>query len=189
PAVAAGSVGRFGAVGGDVLAHPGGVPDAAAHGEVHARGLALRRGDRGADVELGIRAAEPGRVECAGQDDGLVGDARQHRGGFHHGVGAVGDQHVPGRLGGDGGAQQLAVLGGDVQAVLADDRDDGVAEGDAELVQDAADLRFADLEVGLVVEIHLVDGAAGGDDQQFVHGPSSFAGRGLYVPVPTGRAG
>jgi len=52
-----------------------------------------------------------------------------------------------------------------VQAVLAQDRYHGEAKRHAELAQDAADLRIADLIVGLVVEIHLVDRAAGGDDQ------------------------
>src|SRR5690606_11257986 len=33
----------------------------------------------------------------------------------------------------------------------------------------STDLRVADLEVGLVVEIGLVDGPASGDDQQFFH--------------------
>ena len=73
------------------------------------------------------------------------------------------------RLRGDGGAQQFAILGVDVQAVLAQDRDHVEAEGDAEFLQDPADLRLADLEVGLVVEVDLVDGAAGGDDQKLFH--------------------
>src|SRR3546814_2727087 len=73
------------------------------------------------------------------------------------------------RLRGDRRAQKFAVLGGDVQRVLAQDRDHLEAERDAQVLEDAADLRLADLVVGLVVEVHLVDGAAGGDDEKLVH--------------------
>src|SRR3546814_18751051 len=73
------------------------------------------------------------------------------------------------RLRGDRRAQKFAVLGGDVQRVLAQDRDHLEAERDAQVLEDAADLRLADLVVGLVVEVHLVDGAAGGDDETLVH--------------------
>ena len=80
------------------------------------------------------------------------------------------DQHASGILRRDGGAQQFAVAVADVQAVLAQDRDHVEGERHAQLFQDAADLRLADLEIGLVVEIDLVDGAAGGDDAQSIHG-------------------
>ena len=88
-------------------------------------------------------------------------------------------------LRGDGGAQQLAVGIGDVQRVLADDRDHVEAERDAELLEDAADLRLADLEVRLVVEVDLVDGAAGGDDAELVHRRMSPGVRGAIIRPPT----
>src|SRR3546814_2940108 len=142
------------------------------HGDVDARRQRLHRADRAADVELGIRTAEARRVQRAGQDDGLAGDGGQHLCRLDHGVGAVGDQHLPRRLRGDRRAQKFAVLGGDVQRVLAQDRDHLEAERDAQVLEDAADLRLAGLVVGLVVEVHLVDGAAGGDDEKPVHNVS-----------------
>src|SRR5690606_8214188 len=72
---------------------------------------------------------------------------------------------------------QLAVGILDVQRVLAHDRQDVVAERDAEFVEDAPDLRLADLVVRLVVEVDLVDRAAGGDDAELVHGKPVCWGR------------
>ena len=77
----------------------------------------------------------------------------------------MGDQHVARGLCGDGVAYQFAVGFADVQRVLADDGDDVEAERDAQFLQDAADLRVADLEIGFDIEVDLVDGATGGDDQ------------------------
>src|SRR4249919_1000759 len=68
------SVERFEAVGSDVLAHPGRVPDPTVHGDVHAWWQRLDRTDRRADVELRIRTAETRRIQRAGQDDRLVGN-------------------------------------------------------------------------------------------------------------------
>src|SRR5690606_4778442 len=160
---------RFEAVGVDVLAHLLRVPDAAVHGDVDAFGQRLHRADRATDVELGIGAAEAGRAQRAGHDDGLAGNAAEHLAGGDHRVGAVGDQHVAGRLCGDGGTDQFAVGIGDVQRIVEQDRDQVEAEGDTQLAKDYADLRIADLVVGFVVEIDLVDRATGGDDQELFH--------------------
>src|SRR5690606_10648712 len=54
----------------------------------------------------------------------------------------------------------------------------------------APDLRVADLVVGLVVEIDLVDGSAGGDDQQFFHHETPMGGHaGPPSMRPGARAG
>ena len=82
------------------------------------------------------------------------------------------DEHVPRGLRRDRRAHQLAVGGIDVQAVLAQDRDHVEPERDAQFLEDAPYLRFADLVIRLVVEIHLVDRAPGGDDQQLIHAAS-----------------
>lgn len=156
------------------------VPHAPVHGDVHAIGQRLHRADGGADVEHGIGALEAGRVERAGEHDDLAGDAGQHLRGLDHGVGAVGDQHVAGRLRLDRAPHQCAVLAGDVQAVLADDRDDVEAEGGADRLQDLADLRRADLERRLVVEVDLVDRPARGDDAEVIHG-APLAGTGAIL--------
>src|SRR3546814_3784307 len=71
------------------------------HGDVDARRQRLHRADRAAAVELGIRTAEARRVQRAGQDDGLAGDGGQHLCRLDHGVGAVGEQHLPRRMRGD----------------------------------------------------------------------------------------
>src|SRR5690606_39836929 len=63
--------------------------------DIHAIGQALHGTDRAANVEHRIRALETRRIECASEDDDLVLDAGEHGGGFDHGVGAVGDQHMP----------------------------------------------------------------------------------------------
>ena len=81
----------------------------------------------------------------------------------------MGDQHVARVLRRDGGAQQVAVAGIDMQRILAKDRDHIEAERDSKFLEDASDLWLADLEIRLVVEVDLVDGAAGGNDQQIVH--------------------
>jgi len=59
----------------------------------------------------------------------------------------------------------VAVLVGDVQRILAQDRNHIETERHAQLAQDHPDLRIADLVVRLVVEVDLVDRATGGDDQ------------------------
>ncbi len=141
------------------------VPDAPVHGDVHTARQRLHRADRAADVELRVRATEAGRAQRTGHHDGLVGDAAQYLAGLHHRVGAVGHQYMAGWLRGDGGADQLAVFIGDVQRVLAQDRNYVEAEGHAQFAQDHPDLRIADLVVRLVVEVDLVDRATGGDDQ------------------------
>src|SRR5690606_20149408 len=95
-----------------------------------------------------------------------------------------------GGLRGHGGADQLAVDIGQVQRVLAQDRDDAEAEGDAQLLQDPPDLRLPHLEVGFVVEVHLVDGAAGGDDQQLFHsGFPAIDGAHILAAGRSGSAG
>src|SRR5690606_11781060 len=53
--------------------------------------------------------------------------------------------------------------------ILAQHRNHAEPERHPEFLQDLADLRLADLVVRLVVEVDLVDGAAGGDDEQLFH--------------------
>ena len=77
----------------------------------------------------------------------------------------MGHQDMLGGLCGNGGANQFAVGVVDVQRILAQDWDHIEAKRHAQLAQNHADLRVTDLIVRLVVEIDLVDGAAGGDDQ------------------------
>ena len=94
------------------------------------------------------------------------------------------------------GVNQCAFLVADVQAVLAHQSGDLEIEGDVHGVQDLADLGFADLVVALVIEIDLVDGSAGGNDEQFRDHSRSIAWQdrgeesfhmGLNDSVSTGR--
>ncbi len=186
---------RFEAVRGHVLAHVLRVENPPVHRDVHAARQRLHRTDRAADVELRIRTAETRRAQRAGHHDGLVRDRRQHLAGLHHRIGAVGHQHVPGRLRGDGGADQFAVFIVDVQRILAQDRNHVEAERHAQLAQDHADLGVADLVVRLVVEVDLVDRATGGDDQELFHHVHarnqdrySGAGPGTQMIRPGGRS-
>ena len=73
-------------------------------------------------------------------------------------------------------ADQFAVLRRQVQAVFAHQGIDFELESDLHGAKGLPDLRRADLVVAFVIEIDLVDGAAGRDDEQFLdHG---------WCPVP-----
>ena len=82
----------------------------------------------------------------------------------------------------DRGADARAVVVVHVQAVLAQHRQHFEREGDAERLEDVADLGLADLERRLVVEVDLVDRATGGDDGEVLHRSDPVAVRATAAP-------
>src|SRR5690606_8835224 len=84
--------------------------------------------------------------------------------GLHHRVGAVGDHVALGGVLLDVAADRGAIGVGEVQAVLPEQRYDVVLEARQPLGQDVPDLRLADFVAAFLVEIDLVDGAAGGEE-------------------------
>ena len=79
----------------------------------------------------------------------------------------MGDQHMTGIRGLDSCPDQLSFLFSHMEAVLAHQRYDLEIDCDVHGVQNLADLWFANLIITFIVEIDLVDRAAGGDDEQF----------------------
>jgi hypothetical protein len=87
----------------------------------------------------------------------------------------MGDQHMLAVVAGYGVPYQFAIVFIQVQAVLAQQRYHLEAKTHVHGMQYLADLRFADLVVTHVIEIDLVDGSAGCNDQQLVyHDKSRF---------------
>ena len=91
----------------------------------------------------------------------------------------MGDDHPLGGVTFDGLQYGLAILRRQVQAVLAQHALDIEIEGDVRLPEQDVDLGIADLELALLVEIDLVDGAAGGEYLDFHLRSPSFAADGF----------
>jgi len=127
----------------------------------------LNRADCAPDIEYRIRVAKAGRVQGARKYNGLPGNVAKHPGRLDHRIGTVCDQDVGGIGSGNSGVDQLPLLIPNVQTVLAHQGGYLDVEGHMHCMQDLADLRLTDLIVAFIVEIDLVDGAAGCDDEQF----------------------
>ena len=88
---------------------------------------------------------------------------------FDHGVGAMGDQYMAGVACRDDLVNSLSVLVSEMQAVFAHQGLDFKIKANLHVLEDLPDLRVANLVIAHVIEIDFIDGAARGDDQQFVH--------------------
>src|SRR5690606_15648445 len=117
-----------------------------------------------AQVKQRVRVAEAGRLHGAGEDDDLVLDVGQRRGGDGHGVGAMGDEDVIVGAGGNTGVNQFAVGVIQLETILPNQRLNGIIKPDPRLLQQFTGHRLADLELAERVEIQLVEGAAGAED-------------------------
>ena len=169
---------RFEAIGGAVLAHLGRLPHTAVHDDPHTWRQGLYRADCAADVEDGIGVDEAGRMQGPGHDDDAIAEILQHGRRVGHGVGAMGEQVVSILAGQHGLANQAPVVVAHVQRILAQQGANFPAKGDIHGGQDTADLRLADLVVGLVIVVDLVDRTAGGQDIELVQS-SACAGSGM----------
>ena len=187
-----------------VFAHFSGFKDPSVHGEIDAVWLALEGSDGSADVEDGVGDPEAGGSHRSGQDDDFPGKICEGFGSLGHGVGAVGDEDLT--MGGvlTGLANFEAVLVGDFQAVLTEEGNQFVINVGSHVFENVGDDGVSNFELRCGIEVDLIDGAAGGQDEHdegrllvhrngiggedFFAFPDDFLGCGVVGEDPGGTA-
>ena len=156
-----------------VLAHlvPG--KERAVHRHIDAGGFELRGGRGKAEIEVGVGIAHASGLRRAGENDGLLqllfGDEGR---GQRHGVGAVGDDDRPAWRFGAEVKDFLPVPVGKIEAVLGEQRlhPPGARHDDAvEDVDNGGGFSKGKAAHAGAAPVFLVEGAAGGDDQEGRH--------------------
>jgi len=140
--------------------------DLAIHGNIDAGGQDLQRADGATEIENGVTVSKPSGLHRTGEDDYLVGQAREQRGGGGHGISTVGDEDEFFRRRLNPRANEGTIFIRHGQAIFLQDGLDDEIESDVGFPEDETDLGLADFVSAGGIEINFINRPAGGDNAQ-----------------------